>query len=64
MQDDLIDAYHVCIKKKRLVERVAKKKYTQIITLKVEKLTLSTQGYNKQLHVKKSHFIVSIFLHT
>jgi len=27
-------------------------------------LTFSTQGYNKQLHVKKSHFIVSIFLHT
>ena len=22
------------------------------------------QGYNKQLHVKKSHFIVSFFLHT
>jgi len=28
MQDDLIDAYFVCIKKKRLVERVAKKVYT------------------------------------
>jgi len=25
---------------------------------------LSTQGYNKHLHVKKSHFIVSIFQHT
>jgi len=25
MQDDLIDAYVLCIKKKRLVERVAKK---------------------------------------
>ena len=25
MQDDLIDAYYVCIKKKLLVERVAKK---------------------------------------
>ena len=37
-----------------------------IITLKVVlyTLTLSTQGYNKQIHVKKSHFIVSIFLHT
>jgi len=33
MQDDLIDAYHVCIKKKWLVERVS----IQIITLKVEK---------------------------
>jgi len=28
MQDDLIDAYFVCIKKKWLVERVAKKVYT------------------------------------
>jgi len=53
----------VCIKKKRLVKMVAKKVFTQI-TLKLEKLTLSTQGYNKHLHVKKSHFIVSIFLHT
>jgi len=34
------------------------------ITIKVKKLKLSTQGYNKQLHVKKSHFIVTIFLHT
>jgi len=25
---------------------------------------LSTQGYNKHLHVEKSHFIISIFLHT
>jgi len=31
MQDDLIDAYYVCIKKKRLVERVAKNVSTQII---------------------------------
>jgi len=37
MQDDLIDAYFVCVKKKRLVERVAKKVSIQIITLKVEK---------------------------
>ena len=50
MQDDLIDAYCVCTKKKRLVERVAKKVSIQIITLKVEKqtLTLLTQGYNNQ----------------
>jgi len=66
MQDDLIDAYFVCTKKKRLVEGDAKKVSIQIITLKVEKQTLIllTQGYNNQLHVKKSHFIVSIFLHT
>jgi len=50
----------MCFKKKRLVERVAKKVSTQIITLKLEKLTLSIQGYNKHLNVKKSHFIVSI----
>jgi len=31
MQDDLIDAYYMCIKKKSLAERVA----IQIITLKV-----------------------------
>jgi len=37
MQGDLIDAYYVCIKKKRLVDRVAKKVSTQIITLKLEK---------------------------
>ena len=37
MQDDLIDAYYVCIKKKRLVERVAKKVSIHIITLKVKK---------------------------
>ena len=36
-KDDLIDAYFVCIKKKLLVERVAKKVSIQIITLKVEK---------------------------
>ena len=64
MQADLQDAYYVCIKKKRLVERVAKKVSTQIITLKLEKLTLSIQGYNKHLNVKKSHFIVSILQHT
>jgi len=48
------------------LERVAKKVSIQIITLKVvyQILTLSTQGYNKQIQVKKSHFIVSIFLHT
>ena len=40
MQDDLIDAYFVCIKKKSLAERVS----IQIITLKVEKLTLSTRS--------------------
>ena len=57
MQDDQIDAYFVCIKKKRLVERVS----IQIITLKVEKLT---NKFNKQLHLKKSHSIVSIILHT
>ena len=33
MQADLQDAYYVCIKKKRLVERVAKKVSTQILTL-------------------------------
>jgi len=33
MQDDLIDAYFLCIKKKLLVERVTKKVSTQIITL-------------------------------
>jgi len=54
----------MCFKKKRLVERVAKKVSTQIITLKLEKLTLSIQGYNKHLNVKKSHFIVSILQHT
>jgi len=37
MQDDLIDAYFVCIKKKRLVERVAKNVSIQIIALKVER---------------------------
>ena len=37
MQDDLIDEYYVCIKKKLLVERFAQKNSTQIITLKVEK---------------------------
>jgi len=37
MQDDLIDAYFACIKKKRLLERVANKVSIQIITLKVEK---------------------------
>jgi len=37
MQDDLIDTYFVCIKKKQLVERVAKKVSTQIITFKLEK---------------------------
>jgi len=36
MQDDLIDAYFVFIKKKRLVERVAKKVSIQIISSKVE----------------------------
>ena len=40
----------VCIKKKWLVERVAKNVSIKMITLKVEQLTLSTQGYNKQLH--------------
>ena len=46
MQDDLIDAYYVCIKKEGLVERVAKKVSIQIITLEVGKktLSLSTQG--------------------
>ena len=50
MQDDLIDAYCVCSKKKRLVERDAKKVSIQIITLKVEKqtLTLLNKGYNNQ----------------
>jgi len=33
MQGDLIDAYYVCIKKKQLVERVAKKVSIQILTL-------------------------------
>ena len=37
MQDDLIDAYFECIKKKWLVERVAKNVSIQIITLKVVK---------------------------
>jgi len=37
MQNDLIYAYFVCIMKKRLMERVAKKVSIQIITLKVEK---------------------------
>jgi len=36
MQDDLIDAYFVCIKKKWLVERVTKKVSIQKITLKLE----------------------------
>jgi len=39
MQDDLIDHMHnicVCIKKKRLVDRVAKKVSIQIITLKLK----------------------------
>jgi len=40
MQDDLIDAYCVCIKKKLLVERVAKHVSIQIITLKVEKIDI------------------------
>ena len=46
MQDDLINAYYVCIMKKQLAERVAKKVSIQIITLEVGKktLTLSTQG--------------------
>ena len=34
---DLIDAYNVSIKKKRLVERVAKKVSIQTVTLKLEK---------------------------
>jgi len=34
---DLIDAYYMCIKKKWLVEKVAKNVSIQIITLKVEK---------------------------
>ena len=37
MQDDLIDVYYMCIKKKWLVEKVAKNVSIQIITLKVEK---------------------------
>ena len=37
MQDDLIVAYYMCIKKKLLVERVAKKVSIQIITESVEK---------------------------
>jgi len=37
MQDYLKDAYFVCIKKKRLVERVTQKVSIQMITLKVEK---------------------------
>ena len=37
MQDDQIYAYVICIKKKRLVERVAKKVSIHIITLKVKK---------------------------
>ena len=37
MQDDLKDTYFVCIKKKQLVERVAKKVSTQTVTLKLEK---------------------------
>jgi len=37
MQDDLIDAYYVCIKKSRLVERVAKIVSIQKTTLKLEK---------------------------
>jgi len=37
MQDDLTDAYFVCIKNKRLVERVSEKVSIQKITLKVEK---------------------------
>ena len=36
MQDDVIDAYFVCIKKKLLVERVAKTVSIQIIKLKVD----------------------------
>jgi len=49
MQDDLIDAYVVCtcIKKKLLVEMVAKSFNTNNIKSWI------TQGYNKQLHVKK-----------
>jgi len=35
MQNDIIDAYYVCIEKKWLVERVAKIVSIQIITLKV-----------------------------
>jgi len=36
MQDDLTDAYYVCTKKSRLVERVALKNSIQIITLKLK----------------------------
>ena len=39
MQDDLIDAYFVCFKK-RLVERVDKKVFIQKITFKVEKIDI------------------------
>ena len=49
--------------KKRLVERVAKKVSKQIITVKVETqaLTFSTQGYNKQLHVKRVTLLSASF---
>jgi len=40
MQDYLIDAYLVYIKKKLLMERIAKKVSIQIITLKVEKIDI------------------------
>jgi len=57
----------LCVLRRREVERFANKVSIQMIPLKVESRHWHCQLraiYNKQLHVNKTHFIVSIFLHT
>ena len=57
MQEDIIDAYFVCIKKKRLVESVARKVFLHFIPL-----TLSIQGYNKQCEKRVTLLSASFFI--